>query len=423
MANDVEQLRHQLDIYRGLVDVSALINGISNFGELLPAILDIARRVMRAEASSLFLLNNAGELELTVASHSGGSPAVPTIIIPRGRGIAGWVLANGKSLLVPDAYADPRFYGDADKQSGFKTRSILCVPLAREGREIGVLQVLNPLGKAAFEAADLEAFEAYSHLAATAIDKLRAMERRHEQERVQRELGLAEEIQQSFLPKSLPTHSGLDCAAKYRPARTVGGDFYDVITAGADSICFVIGDVSGKGIPAALLMAQALSMLRAVIESEPSPAAALARWNRMLCARTIRGMFITAVLGRIVPSEHRIELASAGHCKPLRISPQTGVAAIECASGPPLGILDKLATNVTTFTLAVGEWLVLYTDGLIESLGADKSELGLEGVASLLNRRFQSADDIVATLADAEAGHRGKAEPHDDLTLLALGFR
>jgi sigma-B regulation protein RsbU (phosphoserine phosphatase) len=150
MSADFNRLQHQLDLYKGLVEVSALINGITESNELLAAVLDVARRVMNAEAASLFLVNADGALELVVAATNAEFPA-QRIVVPRGKGIAGWVLENGRALLVPDAYADPRFYREADKQTGFRTRSILCVPLLRTGREIGVLQVLNPIGREAFD--------------------------------------------------------------------------------------------------------------------------------------------------------------------------------------------------------------------------------------------------------------------------------
>src|SRR6187549_2927175 len=113
MSADLTRLQHQLELYKGLVEVSALINGITESNELLVAVLDVARRVMNAEAASLFLVNADGALELAVAAN----PKEPTkrIIVPRGKGIAGWVLENGRPLLVEDAYADPRFYREADK--------------------------------------------------------------------------------------------------------------------------------------------------------------------------------------------------------------------------------------------------------------------------------------------------------------------
>jgi len=118
MTQIVEELRRSVAFYKGLVEVSALINSITDFSELLSAILDVARRVMRAEASSLFLVDEkSGDLELTIARGPAGKTLVPRIKLPRGRGIAGWVFENHRSLLVEDAYSDSRFYPEVDKST------------------------------------------------------------------------------------------------------------------------------------------------------------------------------------------------------------------------------------------------------------------------------------------------------------------
>jgi sigma-B regulation protein RsbU (phosphoserine phosphatase) len=423
MSADPNRLQHQLDLYKGLVEVSALINGITESAELLPAILDVARRVMEAEAASLFLVDAEGNLDLAVASRAegGSGPPPQRLIVPRGRGISGWVLEHGQPLLVPDAYADPRFYREADKQTGFRTRSILCVPLLRNGKEIGVLQVLNPLNRDAFDAADLAAFEAYGNLAATAIDKLRTIERRREQQRIEQELAIAHDIQKSFLPQILPKRSGLEFAATYRPAREVGGDFYDVIEMGRDNLFFVVGDVSGKGMPAALLMAQVLSTLRLILQPRISPATALARWNDMICGHTIRGMFVTALLGRIDASERSMELSSAGHGDPLIVRPGGIVEEIHVPGSPPLGVAPSRTPKSLTLAMAPGEWLVSYTDGLNESFNPEREPLDDAGIRSLLARSFSSAQEVIETLRQGEETHRGTADPHDDLTILTVG--
>ena len=418
-------LERQLNLYKGLVEVSALINAITESRELLPAILDVARRVMEVEAASLFLVNSDGELELTYASGGimvGTSAPEARITVPRGRGIAGWVLENGESLLVPDAYADPRFFREADKRTGFRTRSILCVPLARKGKEIGVLQVLNPVGREAFDEVDLEAFRAYGNLAATAIDKLRTIDRQREQQRVAQEFAFAREIQASFLPQSLPTLAHVHFAATYRPALNVGGDFYDVIEVGPDEIYFVVGDVSGKGMPAALLMAQALSILRLIVKPGLSPVAAMARWNAMLAGHTIRGMFITALVGRLVLSTRQVELCSAGHCHPFTTA-GGHVRQIKIAGSPPLGLLPELPARSHTLKLEPNEWLVLYTDGLVESFNREDVPLDPEGVERLLSQKFTGATDVIDGLNRGELNHRQGADPHDDLTILVFGFQ
>ena len=415
-----------MKLYKGLVEVSALINAITESQELLPAILEVARRVMDVEAASLFLVNGDGELELTCAN--GGAPPdanapAKRIIVPRGRGIAGWVLEHGQPLLVADAYADPRFFADADKKTGFHTRSILCVPMQRNGKEIGVLQVLNPVEREAFDDTDLEVFRAYGNLAATAIEKLRTIDRQREQQRVAQEFAFAREIQASFLPQTLPTLAHVHFAATYRPALNVGGDFYDVIELGPDEIYFVVGDVSGKGMPAALLMAQALSILRLIVKPGLSPVSAMARWNAMLSGHTIRGMFITALLGRLVFSTRQVELCSAGHCHPYLASSEGQATQIKIAGSPPLGLLPELPARSQTLKLEPNQWLVIYTDGLVESFNRDDVPLDPEGVERLLSQKFTGASDVIDALNRGELNHRDGADPHDDLTILVFGFQ
>ena len=423
MALDTASLEHQLQLYKGLVEVSALINGITDSAALLPAILDVARRVLHAEAASLLLVNDAGELELASARGGLSHTLSPKIVVPRGKGIAGWVLEHGEPLLVPDAYDDPRFFRDVDKQSGYRTRSILCVPLLRDGKKIGVLQVMNPHDRAVFNDLDLEASIAYANLAATAIDKLRSIERRRDQERAHQEIGFAREIQKSFLPQRLPLRDDVSFAAAYRPAYNVGGDFYDIIEISPDEYYFVIGDVSGKGVPAALLMAQALSTLRFIIRPGITPDEALARWNSVISGHTIRGMFITALLGRIVISERKIEMVNAGHCSPFHVTAAGHAEEVTLRGAPPLGILPELPHHRLDLTLAPEDWLVLYTDGLVESFDPDDVLLDRSGALALLQNRFGRAEHVIDSLISGERKHRRTAEPSDDLTLLVFGFR
>ncbi len=413
-----------LELYKGLVEVSALINAITDFNELLTDIMDVARRVMRAEGSGLILLNEqTKELEVVVARSLTGEMLNAHVPVPRDRSIAGWVFEHGGSALVPDAYEDPRFFPDVDRKTGVRTRSMLCVPLWRRGEAIGVLQVLNPIGEEhrAFDATDQEAFETYATLAATAIDKLRFLEEQQRRARFQQELSIATEIQQSFLPQVLPERPDLEFAAHYRPALDIGGDFYDLFEMGPDEIYFVIGDVAGKGMPAALLMAQSLSGLRLIIVPGITPAEALARWNQMLCRQTMHGLFVTATLGRITPSRRLVEVVSAGHCPPWIVK-GGGVEEASVVAGPPLAILPGVIYEAGFLHPEPGDWLVFYTDGLTESRGVDGTLLGGDGARLMLKKEFANARQVVATLAHGEAVRRGSLQPQDDLSLLVFGF-
>lgn len=424
MTAEVESLRKSLQIYKGLVEVSGLINSITDYNALLRAILDVARRVILAEAASLFFVNEStGALDLAITSFAEGQFLEPKISVPRGRGIVGWVAERGESLLIPDAYADDRFYQDADKQTGFRTRSILCAPLKREGKVIGVLQILNPRDKTTFEEQDLDGFTAYANLTATAIDKLRSLERMRAQERVERDIAIASDIQKELLSRAIPTEiPGAAFAAHNRAAANVGGDFYNVFVKSPSEIYFAIGDVSGKGIAASLLMAQTLSAMQFVFAAATSPADAMAKLNTTLNDRIVRGMFVTMLIGRVTPGG-RIEMASAGHCKPVLLRSNGSTMEIETAGALPLGIMPGISYRQGQVELAPGDWLICYTDGLSESRNQhDESFFEAKIASSLADQRFRSPQPIVDSLLDAERSHRGTGNQRDDLTILVGGI-
>lgn len=419
MTSDLVRIIRQLEMYRGLVQVSGLINSITESQKLFAEILTVAKSVTRSEAATLFLSDQKGDLLLEA---SNGGPPLPSkkIVVPRGKGISGWVVENRQALLVKDAYADARFFREADMKTGFQTRSILCVPLLQDGMDIGAIQVLNPMDRDAYDEDDLEPMVAYGNIVATAIENLRNMDRVREQQRLAHEVSAARDIQESLLPNKLPATDKFMCAAQYRPARNVGGDFYDVVETNEDEAYFVIGDVSGKGMPAALLMAQALSTVRSAIRPGDCPSEVLARWNASLNDRVMRGVFITAIVGRVIPSERRFEIACAGHCHPYIVGmglPET----VRLPAVPPIGVVKTFRPRTTTITMAPGQWMVLYTDGLPESLDANRVPLGACGVETLLVGPFATPTEITEVLKRGERNHRGDAEPHDDLTLLVMG--
>lgn len=398
-----------LAVYKGLVEVSALINSITDFRELLHAILNVAREVFRTEAASLFIANEAtGELELLLACGEFGY-LEPRLVVPAGRGVVGWVWQKNQAALIPDAYADPRFYPEADRQTGFHTRSILCVPLKR----IGVLQLLNP---ASVETDDLEALEAYAALTATAIEKLRAQDSEREQAVLHRDLQIAAEIQKELLtqaiPQNLPNLSGFN-----EPAQNVGGDFYFARCLPDGGCAFAIGDVSGKGIPAALLMSQILNSLEFIFHSGCSPAEALTQLNATLHSRIIRGMFATLLLGRYQNGE--VELASAGHCQPLLLE-NGRVTEIAVPSMLPVGVLADTRGRSEKLAFPPGSMLIAFTDGLSESRDPASDQFLGDELKTLLARPLANPREAVDFLVETERHHR-RAQPRaDDLTILAF---
>lgn len=419
-SRQVEELGCRLAIYQGLVRVSTLINSITDYDAMLEAVLEVARDVLQAEAASLFFPTEQG-LELVIAMTREGVDR-PGLKVPEGQGVAGWVWQQQVPVLIPDAYADPRFYREGDRRTGFRTRSILCSPLVHEGRSIAVLQVLNPIEKEAFDSADLEAMVGYSSLIATALEKIRRMQARQAEELLRRDLQIAAEIQQSLLAKAIPKElTSCQVEAVNQPALEVGGDFYFAQESSTGDLQFAIGDVSGKGISAALWMAQVTSALGFVFRENRSPACALARLNNVLAKQSIRGMFVTLLLGRVRPARNRMELASAGHCAPWFLGADGSRTELKMPPGLPLGILPEVTYRPVSRPFVAGDTLLAFTDGLIESRSAAAEDYFGDHLAEYLAKlptaqRCHPARFLIA----AEAAFRGSHPPADDLTILSV---
>lgn len=412
------------DPYRGLVRVSCIINSIKDYRELLTSLLATTKEVMDCEAGSLMLYNEASDdLTWHVALGEKADKLKEMGHLPMGKGVAGWVAQNRKPALVPDTATDERFFRGADTRTGFQTRSIVCVPLELDGKLVGVLQALNPKRKKGFDERDLEVFEAYGSMAATAIEKIRWQDAMVEQERLRRDLEAAREIQARFLPQSLEhLAEHLQIAFVYQPALQVGGDFYDARRMRDGSIALLFGDVTGKGMPAALLMAQILSEFRHLALAENDPSQILAKLNDALAAQSARGMFATAWCGIARSNGNAVDVvhACAGHPAPLLADGARAFFA-ETQSGPPIGIAPGLDYPSSRFRLAAGDLAGLFTDGITEGRDPAGNEYGYERLRKLAEAwRGDAKTAADSILVDAQGFWNG-APQRDDVTLLLFG--
>lgn len=414
-----EELNCRLAVFQGLVRVSSLINSITDYQAMLEAVIEVSRDVFQSEASSLFLPAADGEhLRLAVAANKKAMEK-PEILVPRGQGIAWWVFEHREPQLIQDAYSDPRFYQEADKQTGFRTRSILSAPLIYEGRTVAVLQLINPVHKTSFDEADLEAIQGYSSLLATALEKMRIIEERQKAQLLNRDLAIAAEIQQGQLARAMEPALKDKVFVTTRPAYEVGGDFYFLRKRQNGDVWFAVGDVSGKGIAAAMLMTQTMGALRFLLRGMAGPAAVLSRLNRVVHEVSVRGMFVTLVLCRYRDSG-TLEVATAGHCFPWTLEANSQALEWQIKSGLPLGILEEV-----TYYQAEREWLdheifMLFSDGLSESRGSKNSADFSERLGEVLQSAPRDVEELGAYLIAQEAAHRGNAPQRDDLTLLIM---
>jgi phosphoserine phosphatase RsbU/P len=239
---------------------------------------------------------------------------------------------------------------------------------------------------------------------------------------LRREIDIAGDIQQKILPQLYPDRPGLDIHGGMRPAKLMGGDFFDVFDVDDDHIGFVIADVSGKGVPAAFFMAVAQTLLRSIATVGTGPAESLAYVNRLLCGYHIPGMFVSVVYGTLNPSTGTICYANGGH-QPPYVGNGSGdqPRLLEGGGGTVLGILDDVEYSEDTAVLAPGEFIYLYTDGITEAFNVDRAQFSEDRLElSLARHGGQDAKSLVdAVVSDVEA-FSAPAEQHDDMTSLAV---
>ena len=298
----------------------------------------------------------------------------------------------------------------------------LVVPLITNGELIGMLNVGRRLSDQDFSADDRRLLETLAAQAAPAV-RVGQLVREQQAEirargRLEQELAVAQLIQQNFLPKELPQLAGWQVAAYYRPARAVGGDFYDFIELADGRLGLVIGDVTDKGVPAAMVMAATRSVLRASAQRLLEPGLVLARVNENLCPDIPENMFVTCFYGVLDPQSGHLRYANAGHNVPLVNS--SGESSDLRATGMPLGLMPGMAYEERETTLEAGACVLLYSDGLIEAHDSGREMFGTPRVVELLGGEAdpQAVIDRLVLALDRFSG--AELEQEDDITLVVL---
>lgn len=407
-----------------LLEVAKALGGEMQLDNLLPVIIQKTTEVMDADRSSLFIYDSeTQELWSKVAE---GLDA-KEIRFPVGVGIAGDVAKTLKTSNIQDAYKDERFNPDFDKKTNYRTKSVLCMPmLNNEGELVGVVQVLNKKDGGTFDDQDENLLEALSVQAAVAIQRAQLLEAFVEKQRIQESLKLAADIQMGMLPKEFPAfpdREDFDLFASIIPAKEVGGDFYDFFLIDEDHLCFVIGDVSGKGVPAALFMAVTKTHVAASTIPGVEPSDILFRANNELCKENDQGMFCTIFYGILNTKTGEVHYSNGGHNPPYIVREDGTNEQVEGTMGIALGVMDEMDFGVNTLTLKKGESMYLYTDGVNEAMDIGGNEYSYERLEEFLTSTAgqQTTDIVGGSLSDIES-FVGNAEQSDDITVLMVKY-
>lgn len=411
---------YRADALASLLEVSKRLNATLELDEIVRHVIQSARSVMHADAATLLLREDD---ELVFAFAEGGAAetlaggAAPARI-QLGEGLAGWVAAGREPRRFDDVYAEPHFDPTMDQRTGYRTHSMLCVPLVASDQLVGVAQVINRLDDdgqpMAFDDRDLQTFATFCELAAVALTKARLHQELLGRQRLEDELTMARELQQEFLDPSLEHPETIRFAARNLPARDIGGDFFDAFAVG-DKLFITIGDVAGKGAAAAMRMARFTSEFRFVAQRTGSPESAMARANVLLDER--HSPFVTMMLVQLDLGTGEAWVVNAGH-PPAVLIGRGPAQLVAPSSGPPLGVVEHQRYEAQQLLLGPGEGLLLFTDGITEARAPDGAMYGSKRLLDHIDTHGDDVDGIF----DAVAAFAASDERFDDQTLVSFGL-
>ncbi len=399
-----------------LIEATEHLNSTFDLDELLSIILDLTLKNLNAERGTIYLID---EQKKELWSRVLRGTEMSEIRLPLGTGISGTVAAEGKTILLKDASKDKRFFAGYDKKSGFVTKSMLCHPMKnRSGKVVGVFQILNKR-RGTFDEQDIQFLEAFSDHVVLAVENVRLVQAGLEQERIQRDLQIAASIQQRIIPKELPPIAGYQLSSIALPSKMVGGDFFDIIPLEDGRSVIIMADVSGKGIPASLIVSNLHASLRAHIRYQQDLEKLVPTLNEVMCETTTPESFITVFFLILDPVAHTFRYISAGHNPPYMI--QGGTIRELPHGGLPLGMLPNMPYQSGEDRFEPGSTLVLYTDGFPEAMDK-KKELydDTRFKASILAGRELPVAGLRDRIMRDVQSFMGDEPASDDMTLLII---
>src|SRR5437899_4378305 len=397
-----------------LNEIARELTSILNLDEVLKRVGELLQRLIDYQMFSILLLDQAGEKLQHRFSLRFQENIQLKHDVPLGKGIVGHAAQHKHAVLVPDVSKDPRYI-----ETNPETRSELAVPLIYKDKVIGVLD-LEHTRRGFFTEDHQRTITTLAAQIAIAIENARLYEQIERQEkRLERDLALARELQFRLLPQSRPQLANLEVAAKFSPARAIGGDLYDFVNYSLSRSAIVIGDVSGKGAPAAIYAALVSGILSSHAPIEPGPAEMLSAVNFSLGERRIDGQFVSIIYAVWDDPNRTLQVANSGLPRPLYC--HDGKIEVIEATGLPLGLFDEADYDEFSYKAKPGDLFVFYSDGILDARNRDGRSFGRGRVETIVAGCAEiSADCVVKSLFKAVTEHAGGEEAFDDETVVAI---
>lgn len=412
-----ESARHEMASRTVLYEVGKRISSSLDLEEVLNLIIDSLQSVIPYDAAVIFLLDKAHQTIEMQTVRGYAESAIMDMHMKVGEGISGWAAKTGHGVIVPDVRQDDRYVNLRPT-----ARSEMAVPLARGREIIGVFNIESDR-VAAYDEQDMALLEAFASQATIAIENARLYRESLKTKQLEKELEVAGEIQRTLMPRWVPTVPGLSVAVLSRPSAAVGGDFYDVISFADKYLGFAVGDVVGKGVPGAIMMASLYTAFHEYATDTLMTASdVMTRVNAMLHEVTAPDRFATLFYGVLSMKDGTFRYCNAGHNPPILCRRDGSVAYLQ-AGGLVLGPFSSAQYELGETELSEGDVLVLYTDGVTEAQNDEQEEFGLERLEQVIKTcpgPGLSANALKECLDRTLREFVGDTPQHDDITVIIL---
>ncbi len=397
-----------------LLEISKTISSTLNVQEVLDRIVDSLKKVIPYDAAGIFLLDPKTNKLRPAVLRGYDYNAIKRAHLKVGRGLVGAVAKLEKGKIFPDVSKEPLYIGARKK-----TKSQISVPLTVKGRLLGVLNLESDRINA-FDEEDLDLLTAFASHAAIAIENARLHEEVLRNRELERDLYIARKIQKALLPKKLPKVDGYDFATLNIPSKTVSGDFYDLAYIPSGKLVIAIGDVSGKGAPAAIIMASLYSAFKSLINEPISLNEKMSRLNELLTESLMIGTYSTFFVSELETRSRRFVYCNAGHLPPILVR-KDGTIHKLFEGGTVLGFVKNAPYNQHEIILEEGDIILFYTDGLTEAQNKDGDFLEIDPIIELVkSNRNAAAEEIKEKIFKKVQRFTGKRHFEDDLTLIVM---
>ncbi len=410
------RLRRAVEELTTLNELTSAIAALRDSQEIMDTIIRLSLKSIHAQQGVITLIDFTEKQEMKTLIRANVSSGMQDKF-HLDQNLLGWMHINRKPLMMNDPSKDERFKGVKWDES---IHSLLCVPMQVKAELIGVLTIYNKKGDQDFIEGDQRLLAIIAGQSAQVVENARLYEEEKEYFKMQDEVKVASQIQNGLLPKFAPQIEGYDLAGISIPAQAVGGDYFDFIEIEGNKLGVCLGDVTGKGMPAALLMANLQATIRGFALTTSSANDCVYRANKLLVKSTDLGKFVTLFYGNLDLRTHLFSFSNAGHDSPFLVSKSERVSRLN-TGGTILGFLEESQYLEEIVTFKPGDTLVIYSDGITEAMNSFEEEFGEDRVCQIVqNNMDKSAAELIEQILAAINGFSEGTPRMDDMTLVVV---